>query len=396
MALLNFFTDLRFYAPVAVLFYAAVTGSFAAGMAYISIAAVSTILVELPAGLFSDRRGRIVTLRLGAVSHAFSSVLMLGAAVFIESGNTGLWLLYGAAVLEGAGRAFYSGNNDSLVHDLTFAAPETGDACESEKAEKFAETLGYLRSMFQFALAIAALVGGFLAYRGWIFVMLPSALSLITALVIAFMIEIPPYLQDCQASEGSFHHLVASIKTFFGNPRMLANSIAEVTGYAVGEATYQFRVAFIKDLWPGRWLGAARMLDNLLAAAGFISAGRLIRRFGEYPLLIAGKVYGRIANLTGLLIPGILSPVIMSSPGIFYGITDVSRESLMHQLYNDRQRATLASVNSQLGAVALAVFAPLLGWVADRYGVLNALLFSQLLMLVPLGIDIVLYRKGKK
>ena len=137
-------------------------------------------------------------------------------------------------------------------------------------------------------------------------------------------------------------------------------------------------------------------MDNLSAALGFVFAGRMIRRFGEYPLLIAGKVYGRLANLVGLLLPGIHSPPVMSSAGFFYGFTDVSRQSLMHRMYDDGQRATLASVNSLLGALTLAVFAPLLGLFADRYGPLTALLASQVLMLIPLTIDIILYRKARR
>ena len=396
LALLNFFTDLRFYAPVAVLFYASVAGSFAAGMVFMSIAAVTTVVVELPAGVFSDRKGRIATLRAGAVFHAVSSVLMLAAAVFLNRGQSARLFLYLSAAFEGMGRAFYSGNNDSLVHDMTRGRSETGDG-------EFSETLGRLKSMFQFALALSALVGGFLAVRGWIFVLIPSTLSLLTALGFAFSVRLPEHLDDIEESgqsagglTSSLKHLGTSMKSYFGHRRMLANGIAEVVGAAVGEATYQFRVTFIASVWPAAWLGASRMLDNLSAALGFVFAGRMIRRYGEYPLLIAGKVYGRIANLIGLLLPGLHSPPVMSSAGLFYGLTDVSRQSLMHRMYDDSQRATLASVNSLLGALTLAVFAPLLGLFADRYGPLAALLASQLLMLVPLAIDIVLYRKGRR
>lgn len=54
----NFFTDFKLYSPVAILYFAQVTGSFALGMSIFSIAYVSAAFFEIPTGIYSDLIGR--------------------------------------------------------------------------------------------------------------------------------------------------------------------------------------------------------------------------------------------------------------------------------------------------------------------------------------------------
>src|SRR3989344_4474856 len=70
----NFFTDFKLYAPIAILYFAQVTGSFALGMSIFSIAYVSAALFEIPTGIYSDFIGRRKTVILGAVSTILFSI----------------------------------------------------------------------------------------------------------------------------------------------------------------------------------------------------------------------------------------------------------------------------------------------------------------------------------
>ena len=60
----TFFTDFKLYAPLAIIYFAQVSGSFALGMAIFSIARISSALFEIPTGVFSDRIGRKKTIIL--------------------------------------------------------------------------------------------------------------------------------------------------------------------------------------------------------------------------------------------------------------------------------------------------------------------------------------------
>ena len=105
--LFNFFVDLRFFTPVAILYFAQVTGSFASGMLVFSVIMLSAALWEVPTGILSDQMGRRRTVILGAVAST-------AAVVFYAIGGTFAALALGG-VLEGLSRALYSGNNAALL-----------------------------------------------------------------------------------------------------------------------------------------------------------------------------------------------------------------------------------------------------------------------------------------
>src|SRR5438093_471040 len=105
----NFFGALRLSAPIAVLYFRHVTGSFTLGMSVFSIVFISAALFEIPTGVFSDKIGRRHTLILGALSNIL-------ALIFYAIGISPIILFLGA-VLEGLGRSFYSGNNEALLRD---------------------------------------------------------------------------------------------------------------------------------------------------------------------------------------------------------------------------------------------------------------------------------------
>jgi hypothetical protein len=93
-------------------------------------------------------------------------------------------------------------------------------------------------------------------------------------------------------------------------------------------------------------MGFAQMIGNVTAAISFYYAGRLIRRFGEY----------------GLVVPTVLSP------------RADAKQSLIHREFTDEQRAMMGSLNS----FAVCSFLP--GALADRIGVIPALL-----SVIPMG-----------
>ena len=69
-------------------------------------------------------------------------------------------------------------------------------------------------------------------------------------------------------------------------------------------------------LWA---LGFAQMLGNASAAVGFYFAGRIIRRFGEFRLLIGGKLFSFVVDLFVLLVPTVVSPALTALTGMRNG-----------------------------------------------------------------------------
>jgi len=355
LMLFNFFLDLRLYLPVAILYFAQVTGSFATGMMVFSVIMISSALWEVPTGILSDQLGRKRTVILGAVAST-------AAVIFYAIGGTFAALAVGG-ILEGLSRALYSGNNEALLYDTL---------AEQGHEAQFAEYSGKTRSMFQVAAAIASIVGSVLAYFSYPLVMWLSVIPQALNIIVSFFFHEPA--RQAPIQQHPFAHLRESLRLVLANPRLRLLTLAGALSGSVGEASFQFRVAFIATLWPVWAIGISRMCSAIAAATGFYFAGRFIRRFGEYRLLVWGITLSELINLVSLLIPTILSPLFMSTNSIFYGINSTACGAMMQHEFTSEQRATMGSITSFAASLLFGIAAPVVGAMADAWDTRTALL----------------------
>ncbi len=367
---LNFCTDFVFFAPVAILYFAHVTGSYALGMSVFSLAYVSSAIFEVPTGIVSDMVGRKKTTLLGAAS----SVL----CVTLYSIGGSYWWLAAGALLQGLSRAFYSGNNDALLHDTLR---------ELGKEEEYHTYLGKTGSMFQFALAAAAVLGGFMAARSYALVMWASVIPQIGALLIATQLVEPKILNN--ENTNIFSHLLASLKCFKQNRKLRLLSIASALKFGLGESGYFLRSAFVASLWPLWAIGVASSLANIGAAASYYFSGRVIDRFKPLHVLNFEIVSNRIVNLLALVFPTIVSPALLSASSLTFGVGWVALGSLLQKEFTLTQRATMGSINTLVGNLAFGLFSVVLGVFADWYGARTALIVTNIALFAPL----IFYRK---
>ena len=357
----NFFTDFSFYAPIAIIYFAQVSGSYALGMSVFSIVMFSGAVLEVPTGILSDFIGRKKTIILGALSAVlFVTFYAIGCS---------FWMLAVGAFFEGLSRSFYSGNNNALLHDTL---------AETNSTHEYEEYLGRVSSMLQIAAAIAAITGGILASWSFALVMWLSVIPQIICLVLSFMIIEPKV--HVYESGNVYLHLREAISNFIHNKKLRLLSISSIITFGIGESTYTFRSAFFGALWPIWAIGIARSLSGFGAAASFHFSGRIIKKYGHLKTLLFGFIYSRIINILFTLFPSVFSPVGMASTSLNYGVTTVAENSLMQKEFTDKQRATMESLNSLGGNLFYAVFAFCLGFVADKLTPGQALLFSQILV----------------
>lgn len=363
----NFWADFRPYGPIAILYYSQVSGSYALGMSIFSAAMLAQSIFEMPTGILSDMVGRKKTVVYGAVAGVF-------ALTFYAIGGTYLALLIGA-IFEGLGRAFYSGNNDALLYDTLV---------EMEQRETFQEYLGKTSSMYQFALAISAIIGSLIAAISFRTVYWVSVIPMVLALIVSVRL-IEPHVHT-SANTNVYSHLKIAIRNFRQNARLRSLSLAWIVSYAIGESSWLIRSAFIVTLWPVWAIGIAQMIGNATAAISFYYAGRIIKRFGEFRLLVGGMLISEAVNLFGLIFASVISPALMASNSIFFGVNNVAKQSLIQHEFSSEQRATMGSLNSFVGSIAFAIFSFLLGGLADRIGIVPALVITALLSIIPMAL----------
>ncbi|MBV9540283.1 MAG: MFS transporter [Alphaproteobacteria bacterium] len=356
----SFCNDFRIYAPIMVVYFTQVTGSFALATLLFSIAKIAGSAFEVPMGIFSDMIGRRLTVVLGQIASVASITLYALGHDFT--------LLAIGAVLEGLAFSLFSGNNEALLY---------GTLQDDGAVDQYSEYQGRVSSMFQLALAVSAAVAA--VALGWLPLRMMVVLSIIPAVlgIIFAALLTEPKRSDAIPSN-VFAHLGEALAGFARDVRLRDLSLTSMLGFAIGESKHMFHPAFFALLWPAWALGVAGFLVHGFGALGFRIGGWSVRRFGEFRVLVGSNAGSIAAGLTAVAIPTVASPAIISVASIMFGPAMVSLGSLMQKGFSDAQRATMGSLTSLGGNILFAIAMFAIGALADRVGARFALLAAEI------------------
>ncbi len=374
LAWFNFLYGLRFYAVIAILYFAHVTHSYALGISIFSIVQVMRAVLEIPTGIYSDRLGRGNCLRIGALASTLS-------IIFYALGQSYLVLVIGA-ILEGTCQAFFSGNNDALLYDTLV---------EAGQRDQYPEALGKVHSTLELAGFIASLLSGLIATVSFSLLLWISVLPQFGTLLISFQFREPK--RPGEKSNTVASHLREAVACYVHNARLRYLSIANIIGIGVGESAWSLQAAFYNTVLPVWAVGAVLSLNFLASTISYRLSGRIINRFKALNILIFQEVYSRAVDTIALAHPTGLSPFLMAVASVLYGPGVIAQNTLLQREFTDTQRATMASINSLVGSCCFAVVGIFLGLLADRVGSARALLFAQLCSLPVLLLYLKVYRK---
>lgn len=379
LSLFNFLSDFRLFSGILILYFVQETGSFALGMSIFSVAMIASAVFEVPTGIFSDRIGRKKTF----ICASLASV----TAMTLYAIGSSYWILLAGAILEGLQRAFNSGNDSAFLHDSL--------ASES-KTQYFAEFQGKVSSMFALALMIASLLGSVILLMGGSFELL-MWLSIVPQ-VAAFAVSLR-FIEPKVFSKGEtniYSHFWEALSLFIKNPKLRWLSIADSMRFAFGEAAFLFRDAFIVLFWPVWAVGLSKTLSFGGSFLSFYFAGKVIKRIKALNSLIGEILVNRVLNLTALIFPSVLSPLLLSLTSLTFGVATTSMRALMQKEFTDKQRATMGSLGSFMNSIVFAIFAYLIGFIGDAYGPITALFIIQILLLLPLLLYYQIFKHDNK
>ena len=373
----NFLFDFRLYPVVAIIYFAQVTHSYALGISLFSIAQIVQAVFEVPTGIYSDKIGRVNSLRLGALVSVFS-------IVFYAIGQF-YWILFIGAIFEGVWRAFFNGNNDALLYETVKA---------SGQKITYHETLGKVSSILELAGFLGTVIGGVIAYKSFALLMWLSVIPQILALAVSFGFIEPPIHREKIGS--IYSHLKDSLSSYKNNIKLRDLSLAKIIGYGIGEATWSFQSAFYNSVLPLWIVGFVMSLNFLASVISYRLSGRIIAKVKALNLLIFQEIYSRFLDITALVYPTVISPFLMAAASIFYGSGVVAESTLLQKEFSDKQRATLPSINSLFGNIFFSIFAVIIGLSADKFGIAKSLLIAQICLLPVLLLYIRTLRFDKK
>lgn len=362
LAVFNFFCDFRLYSAVMVIYFAKITNSYWLAMILFAITMVISALLEIPTGIFSDRIERRTTLIFGAAASVIAHLFYAVGASY--------WILLAGAVFEGLSRALYSGNNDALLHDSLKSL---------NKHHSFDDYYGKTHALFQAALSIAAVSGAILANWSFAWVMWLSVIPQLIDFVIGFWIREPQVYK--RTSGNIYLHLKSALSLYRSNFKIRLLAVYSVIMYGMGEAAFEFRSAFISQLWPLWAIGLSKTISFIGGTVSMWYAGKIVNFFKAEKLIFVNSILNRVVNIIATVYPNVASPAILTLSSFTYGPSQVAEKKIFHHFFTDRERATMDSLVSLGGTLSYGICALLIGLVADLVGPLKTYLYIQIILI---------------
>lgn len=303
---------------------------------------LTVVVVEVPSGWFSDRVGRVVSLRVTAVAWTVTHLLFLLG---------GTLPIVGAQLLLAVGYAFLSGT-DATFHFDTLDGVGRADEFERREAEA--------RRGLLFATAAAAVVGGCL---GFVDLRLPFLASLGAAVVqfaSTMRMTEPPRRQRRSTVGADLRSVARALRT---------PVLAWVTLYVVAEVILIHLVAELAPPYismvldrPADDPAAAAVIAGVVAAvvamSGAISLGWVDRargRFGVAAVLVVLALASAGAVVLMATVTSLVILLAVVTRGVQAAATSVLVPGIVARRVERQHRATVLSVTSLAGRCTYGV-----------------------------------------
>ena len=385
----GFLKDLRFFEPYLLVFLMAKGISIFEIGILISIREIIVNVFEIPSGFIADYFGRKKEL-----CFAFTCYILSFVAFFFTNSFP---LAIVAMIFFGLGEAFRSGTHKAMIYSYL----------NSKGWEKYKTFVyGRTRSFSLIGSAISSVLGIVLVLNvsAMNYIFLASILPYVLNFIL--ILTYPKFLDSSEKSNN------VSIKTAFKNFFLSFKNNKPLRTILVEEGMFSATISYIKDLiqpiLEAIILGSGIVLisslseeDNLNVILGIVYA--ILNLLGSLSSRSAYMVKGKKSNMLCLNIIHSLLAVSLLVLGIgnkniyfvfavyivIYCLFNIRKPIFVDEIdehIEKFERATILSVSSQLKSLFLMIFAPLLGYIADKFGmnIIMYVLVGVFLLTLPL------------
>lgn len=339
----QFFRNLLFWQAIWFLYFQKEL-SAAEAILLAAIYDIATTALEVPSGYVSDSWGRRPTLIL-------ASLISIAGALLLAFGET--FLVFALAqICLGAGMAFSSGTDTSLLYE---SLPEQN----RDEAIQYHEQLAWRFSFT--ALAISAVLGGFLGAFAPLWAFLATALSGGVALAVAAQFVEPRHTRNL-TTRYNFRAQFSALKASFGQPTLAWLFCLAVGMYTFSHVPFVFGQPFILEAikQSGLSFDAAIISGGVTATMMVISvatswlAPGLQRAFGVGPVFLIALGM-QVFLITTLALTNHMAAIAL----LFLRMVpdSLARPYILariHPLLTDGTRATYLSIQSFCGRLLFA------------------------------------------
>ena len=347
------------FMPIIVLFYQSNDLNLRQVMTINAIYSISAALFEIPSGYFSDRFGRKQSIILGT--------FLIAIQFFIISNSYTLVGFSIGAVLGGLGSSFISGSDAALLFD---------SLCAINRKQDYMKWEGRSYALGTFSEAIAAIVGGSIAYS--FHLRMPLYIQFVISLVgvlAAFSLVEPPLKKTHNRSNWAQIAYILSVVFFknkvlryfmlltalFGLASLILAWFAQP--YLDFKAIEEHKIGY---LWAGFNLTVAFFSYNAHRIQQYLSQKSLVTL-----ILLGFSVGYLVLGSWGAeyLFLGLLAMFCMYA---CRGIAAPFFLNIINQVTPSEMRATVLSIRGFCVRLSYAFIAPFLGWWADVYSIIDA------------------------
>ncbi len=378
----GFLKNLRFFDPFLILFFREMGLSFLQIGTLISVREVATNLLELPTGIIADLYGRRLSMVLSMVSYLSSFMVFY----FFPS-----FYVYMIAMIAFAfGEAFRTGTHKAMILEYLRI---------NEMTDMKVHYYGATRAASQLGSAINALIAAFLVfYSGsykivFLASVLPYAANLINLML--YPKELDGELRSGEKRE--------TIKAFLGIFRN-GDALKGVLNSSLYDAFFKVVKEYLQPILEALALGLPIMIafsaeqrtSVIVGVVYFViyiatsyaskNAGKLSGKFGtEARALNYTYIFGAVLIIFSGIFQIFALQVLAVLIFFFLFILENFRRPINISYISDnidhKTMASGLSVESQLKTLLMAIFAPLIGFMADKLGVGSAITIAGAAML---------------
>jgi MFS family permease len=358
--LINVLSNAQFHLVVYTLFL--LSKGFSAHQFFLieSAYALVSLLMEIPTGVFSDKKSRKWSLVIASIVGAPVVPVIVLSDSFI--------VVLIAMSIGGLSAALVSGTDVAILYDTLRALEREGD---------FKRVVGQMNWQASLSMALSGIVGGLIAQLDMAYAWWAYFCAGLLALVVKVTLQEPPFFREPEHGESYLQHLGKSLRlSFTGN-----------AGYFVlyAATTWLF---FSLGFWL--WQPYLKLIAVPVSFFGFIYAA--LNLVGGYVSKQAHRIESRIGMRSSLLfIPLLLAlAFFLESQFVFVlgflfifiqsmasGFFSPLLEDYINKRIPSSRRATVLSIKNMVYSLLFMVISPLIGHLVDLYSLTTALLLMS-------------------
>lgn len=350
-------------------------GSYAIAGMLLSLKMVITLILQVLFSGIKDRMDLKYTLAFAEFFCAIGYVFFTITHLF--EGYITAFLCIGIFFLS-IGSALWRGTYNSFIYE----------DFEKDKPEIGSKPYSKLQTIFSIGSAAGVMVSATLAgMYSYSIAMSFGILTNIIAGVLALTLKGP---KNCKTPEEclvkgdlGILHFVKAVKKMFANEKLRYISTAEIVRFALLNSFNNFAIPFYTTFMPISSIGYVETIKGISVAIGFSLSDGIIKKFKFYKAVKLFYIIRLIIITAAIAVNSLMSPILIVFRSLFYGPMVTSVEYMMQKNYSSKERVTMSSSLNILSGMLSAVFITILGYIAEKYSVQNALMILIPFYIIP-------------